>query len=201
MTRQKDCSPSSSAGRPRSIKSKQAILTAAWTLCVKGSVRKVSIEAIARNAGVGKATIYRWWPSKTAVIVDAFLERDRATLPFPIAESATDSFKEQMLQLEKVFNSDIGRIVAEIIAEGQTDSTALESFRSRFLTPRREAAKHVIADGIASGEFDASLDPEIAIDILYGPIYYRLLVQHLPVTKDFVSKLSHRAIICLQKPL
>ncbi|MGJ3253119.1 MAG: TetR/AcrR family transcriptional regulator [Elainellaceae cyanobacterium] len=191
-------SPPSPIGRPRSVESEQAILAAAWRLLQQGSVHQASIEAIAREAGVGKATIYRWWPSRAAVIVDAFLDQVETVLPFPEAATATEALTRQMAQLVKVFQDDVGRIVAQIIAEGQFDPVALESFRDRFLIPRREAARRVILQGVESGEFDPQLDPDLAMDILYGPIYYRLLVQHLPLDKAFAAALSQRAIACLR---
>ncbi|MEL6381333.1 MAG: TetR/AcrR family transcriptional regulator [Cyanobacteria bacterium J06626_18] len=191
----------SSIGRPRSVESEQAILAAAWTLLQKTSVRKISIEAIARAAGVGKTTIYRWWPSKAAVIVDAFLAQVETVLPFPETETAAEALAQQMARLVEVFRGDVGRIVAQIIAEGQCDSEALESFRDRFLTPRRDTARQVIVRGIESGEFDANLDPDLAMDILYGPIYYRLLVQHLPLDEAFATALHKQAIECLAASL
>ena len=187
----------SSIGRPRSVESEQAILAAAWQLLQKMNVRKISVEAIAREAGVGKTTIYRWWPSKAAVIVDAFLAQVEAVLPFPEMETATEALKQQMARLVDVFRGDVGRIVAQIIAEGQCDPVALESFRDRFLTPRRDAARQVIMQGIESGEFSANLDPDLAMDILYGPIYYRLLVEHLPLDEVFATALAEQAITCL----
>ncbi|MEO1094703.1 MAG: TetR/AcrR family transcriptional regulator [Cyanobacteria bacterium J06638_28] len=187
-----------SIGRPRSVESEQAILTAAWTLLQQCSVKKVSIEAIAREAGVGKTTIYRWWPSRAAVLVDAFLAQVKMVLPFPETETAAESLALQIARVVQVFSGDVGRIVAEIIAEGQSDPVALESFRDRFLNPRREAARQVIVQGIESGEFDPNLDPDLAMDILYGSIYYRLLVQHLPLDEAFAKAMAAQAIPALQ---
>ncbi|MEM1254048.1 MAG: TetR/AcrR family transcriptional regulator [Cyanobacteria bacterium P01_H01_bin.21] len=181
-------------GRPRSAESQQAILTAAWQLLKTCSLRKLSIESIAREASVGKTTIYRWWPSKTAVVVDSFLAQVEASLPFPKTETAAASLMLQMQQVAKVLSGDIGRIVAQIVAEGQCDSEALESFRERFLNPRRAAARQVILQGIESGEFAPDLDADLAMDILYGPIYYRLLVKHLPLDEAFASALPKQAV-------
>ena len=188
----------SAMGRPRSVESERAILAAVWKLLQETSVRKISVEAIAREAGVGKTTIYRWWTSKAAVIVDAFLARVETALPFPEAGSSAERIRVQMTNLVKVFRGDVGRIVAQIIAEGQSDTEALDSFRERFLTPRRNAAQQVIEMGMESGEFDAKLDPALAMDMLYGPIYYRLLVQHLPSDEAFAEELTERALACLQ---
>ena len=187
----------SAVGRPRSAESQQAILTAAWQLLKTCSLRKLSIEAIAREANVGKTTIYRWWPSKTAVVVDSFLTQVEASLPFPNTETAAESLMLQMQQVARVLSGDVGRIVAQIVAEGQCDSEALESFRDRFLNPRRTAARQVILQGNESGEFAPDLDADLAMDILYGPIYYRLLVKHLPLDEAFASALPKQAVSML----
>lgn len=194
-------SANSKTGRPRSAASEQAILAAAWRLLQQGHVKDVSIEAIAREAGVGKTTIYRWWPSKAAVLVDSFLAKFTPQGTFPETEFAADALAQQMAIVVKVFSGEGGRIVAEIIAEGQSDPVALESFRDRFLQPRRQAAQAVIEQGIQSGEFEPDLDPEIALDILYGPIYYRLLVKHQPLSDIFASELPEVALRCLSAKL
>ena len=184
------------AGRPRSLESEQAILAAAWKLLQQCSV-KLSIEAIAREAGVGKTTSYCWWPSKTAVVMDAFLAQVEARLPFQKTDTAAASLTLQMQQVIKILSGDVGQIVAQMIAEGQCDAEALESFCDRFLNPRRDAARQVLMQGIESGEFAPDLDPELAMDILYGPIYYRLLVQHLPLDQALASALPQRAMVNL----
>ncbi|MEO0378276.1 MAG: TetR/AcrR family transcriptional regulator [Cyanobacteria bacterium P01_A01_bin.17] len=187
------------SGRPRSAASEQAILAAAWRLLQQGSVKNVSIEAIAREAGVGKATIYRWWPSKAAVFVDAFLAKFTPKGAFLETESASEAIIQQMAAVVDVFSGEAGRIVAEIIAEGQSDPVALESFCDRFLQPRRQAAKAVIERGIQSGELASGLNLEVVIDALYGPIYYRLLVKHQPLNDTFAKELSNWALRCLSR--
>ncbi|MBW4599888.1 MAG: TetR/AcrR family transcriptional regulator [Calothrix sp. FI2-JRJ7] len=181
--------PSKRSGRPRSEQSKEAILNTTWKLLQAGTVKDLSIEAIAREAGVGKTTIYRWWSSKAAVIVDAFMAQVELDIPTTEVESAIVGLKEQITLLIKAFTGDNGRIVAEIIAEGQASSEALKSFRDRFILPRREAAKVLIEKGIKLGEFDESLNPELALDVLYGSLYYRLMVGHLPIDDDFAEHL------------
>ncbi|NDJ25562.1 TetR family transcriptional regulator [Nostoc sp. B(2019)] len=176
-------------GRPRSEESRAAILNATWTLLKITTLRDLSIEAIARESGVGKTTIYRWWPSKVAVVMDAFVENVLSVTPFPEGLSATEAIKVQMASLVQTFSGDYGRIVAQIIAEGQADPDALASYRDRFIYPRRAAVKAILQKGIESGEFDPNLDPELAIDILYGPIYFRLLVGHLPLDRQFAEQL------------
>lgn len=181
-------------GRPRSEESKTAILDATWNLLKTTTLKDLSIEAIARESGVGKTTIYRWWSSKAAVVMDAFLEKVSPEIQFPKDLSATAALAKQMAALVKAFSGEYGRIVAQVIAEGQADPDVLASYRDRFLFPRRTAAKAIIQQGIESGEFDPDLDPELTIDILYGAIYFRLLVGHLPLNQQFAEALTQEAL-------
>lgn len=181
-------------GRPRSEESKAAILEATWELLKTTSLRDLSIEAIARESGVGKTTIYRWWPSKVAVVMDAFVENVLPVISFSEGLSAAEAIAQQMTSLVQAFSGEYGRIVAQIIAEGQADPAALASYRDRFIYPRRAAAKAIIQQGIENGEFDPKLDPELAIDILYGAIYFRLLVGHLPLDRQFAEELPQWAL-------
>lgn len=177
-------------GRPRSEESRTAILEATWNLLKTTNLKDLSIEGIARESGVGKTTIYRWWPSKIAVVMDAFVEHVLPITPFPEDISAAGAIQMQMASLVRAFSGDYGRIVAQILAEGQADPDALASYRDRFIYPRRLAARVIIQRGMEDGEFDANLDPELVIDALYGPIYFRLLVGHLPLDLQFSEKLS-----------
>jgi AcrR family transcriptional regulator len=177
-------------GRPRSEASRAAIIDATWELLKTTSLRDLSIEAIARASGVGKTTIYRWWSNKAAVVMDAVFEKLLPEIQFPQGVSATEAITQQMQSLINAFAGDYGRIVAQIIAEGQACPETLANYRDRFLYPRREAAKVIVQQGIESGEFDPTLDPELAIDILYGAIYFRLLVGHLPLDRYFADELT-----------
>jgi AcrR family transcriptional regulator len=186
-------------GRPRSAESRAAILDTTWKLLETMTLRDLSIEAIARESGVGKTTIYRWWPNKTAVVMDAFFEKLSPAIQFPKSKSAAEAIAAQIGLLIKAFSGDYGRIVAQIIAEGQACPETLSSYRDRFLYPRREAAKAIIQKGIDQGEFDAQLDPELAIDLLYGPIYSRLLIGHLPLNQSFAKELSKWGLKSLRR--
>ncbi len=183
-----------SQGRPRSQKCYRAILNATIELLEDRTVRELSIEAIAKKAGVGKTTIYRWWPCKTAVVFDAFLEYMLPHTEYPECDSAIEAICEQVKLVVAAFSGKIGRILAEILAEGQSDPERLVEYRERFLNGRRAAAAQLIARGKKNGEFPPDLDTDLAIDIIYGPIYYRLLVGHLPLDRNFGDNLAKQAI-------
>lgn len=187
------------AGRPRSEESTSAILDATWNLLLTRPLQDISIEAIARESGVGKATIYRWWPSKCSVVIDSMIEKVATQIEFPECESAAQSLELQMQSLIRAFAGDYGRILGQIVAESQACPERLENFRKNFIYNRREMVRAIMEKGIASGEFRKDLNIEIATDLLYGPIYYRLLVKHMPLDKEFEENFPIMAIKCLIK--
>jgi AcrR family transcriptional regulator len=150
----------------------------------------VTVEAIAERAGVSKATVYRWWPNRAAVVMDGFLSIVSSQVPFPHTGRAREDIRIHMRRLAEAFSGKIGSTVAALIAEGQSDPELAEALRSRWLSVRREEARDILELGIERGELRDDIDPEVAVDVLYGPIYYRLLVGHAPLDNDFADALA-----------
>jgi len=176
-------------GRPRSEQARQAILRSTLQLLGEKGFSDLSIEDVAGRAAVGKATVYRWWPNKGALIADAFASSTTRNLRFPDTGSLQTDMSRQMRQLVKVFRSPRGRIVSAILAAGQSDKELIASFRDRFLWPRRREAYATLHRGIVRGELHKDVDPDLILDSLYGPIYMRFLIQHDRLTPDFVDRL------------
>jgi AcrR family transcriptional regulator len=179
-----------SPGRPRSERAHRAILQAANDLLESEEFAAVTVEAIAERAGVSKATVYRWWPNRAAVVMDGFLSIVSSQVPFPHTGRAREDIRIHMRRLAEAFSGKIGSTVAALIAEGQSDPELAEALRSRWLSVRREEAREILELGIERGELREDLDPEVAVDVLYGPIYYRLLVGHAPLDNDFADALA-----------
>jgi AcrR family transcriptional regulator len=177
-------------GRPRSERARRAILQAANELLEGEGFAAVTVEAIAERAGVSKATVYRWWPNKAAVVMDGFLSTVSSEVPFPHTGHAREDIRLHMRRLTEAFGGKIGRTVAALIAEGQTDPELAEALRSRWLSVRRAEAWEILELGIERGELREDLDLEVAVDVLYGPIYYRMLVGHAPLDDDFADALA-----------
>ncbi len=177
-------------GRPRSERARRAILQAANELLEGEGLAAVTMEAIAERAGVSKATVYRWWPNRAAVVMDGFLPTVSSEVPFPHTGHAREDIRLHMRRLTEAFGGQIGRTVAALIAEGQADPELAEALRSRWLLVRRAEAREILELGIERGELREDLDLEAAVDILYGPIYYRLLVGHAPLDEDFADTLA-----------
>lgn len=163
-------------GRPRSDKAQRAILKAALGLVAEIGFRALTMEAIAAQAGVGKMTIYRWWPNKAAVVMDAFLTLVGPGSAFPEAPTALISIKLQMRLQARFFQSNLGRTIKALLGEAQFDVELSEAFRERWIMPRRRLTKEVLGVAIQRGEVRANIDIEMAIDMLYAPIYYRFLL-------------------------
>jgi AcrR family transcriptional regulator len=175
-------------GRPRSEAARRAILDATNRLLDTIPVRDLTIEAIAREAGVGKPTIYRWWPSKNAVVIDAAFGAVAKRIEYPELDSAVESLAQQVSAGAAVLRSRTGRVLAEILAEGQSDPDTLASFNERVLDVRRADARAVIERGQQSGEIAPEVDVEVAIDLIWGPLYYRLLAGHAPPDERFAAE-------------
>jgi len=177
-------------GRPRSEESRQSILRSTLKLLKQvGGFPELSIEAIAADAGVGKTTVYRWWPSKAALVADAFSASADDELRFPDTGNVRSDMSLQMRRLIRIFRSDRGKIVAALLAGGQSDEELIEAFRERFLWPRRRQAYQTLQRGIDRGELPADSDLDLILDALYGPIYMRFLIRHAKLDEGFADEI------------
>ena len=121
--------------------------------------------------------------------MDAFLELVSPELAFPDTGEAKEDFREQMQKIVKLMNSPRGEVLASVIGCGQADEELIAAFRENWLMPRREAAKEIWQRGVERGELKEGIDPEVAIDALYSPLFYRLLLKHQPLTDKLVNEL------------
>ncbi|MEA2628146.1 MAG: hypothetical protein QOJ10_606 [Chloroflexota bacterium] len=173
-------------GRPRSSHTERAILKAAGEIVLASGLDEMTIEGVAERAGVGKASIYRRWPSKGALAFDAVLDGILATQPTPdtgTLEGDLVRVAENWVRLSNVRRG--GRTVANFIAEVQSDPGLAVAWRERFVDPIRNARRPVIERAIARGEIPAGSDPELIMDLLFGPLYHRYLNRHLPLNESF----------------
>jgi AcrR family transcriptional regulator len=177
-------------GRPRSEESRQSILRSTLKLLKKdGGFPELRIEAIAADANVGKTTVYRWWPTKAALVADAFFASAEEELQFPNTGSVQRDMSLQMRRVIRIFRSDRGKVVAALLAGGQSDPELLEAFRDRFLWPKRRQAYQTLQRGIDRGELPAASDLDLILDSLYGPIYMRFLIRHDNLEESFADEI------------
>ena len=178
-----------SRGRPRSEPARQAILAAATDLLLARGLSAVSMDAIAERAGVSKATIYRWWPTKQTLALDALYEQ----LTEPSSEPPdTGSLEGDLTALltgwmERARRGPYARVIGALVTEAATDPAFGELYRAQYIEPRRAQARAILQRAVARGDLGVGTDIEAAIDLLYGPVYHRLLHGHAPLTAEFAA--------------
>jgi AcrR family transcriptional regulator len=175
-------------GRPRSEGTRTQILAATIRLLETRTVQSISIEAIAREAGVGKATIYRWWNSKALVVIDAFMEHHIVKTPMPRNLPPGRAIASHLVSLIHEYAGWSGRIVAQIIAEGQADPAVLREFRERFHYGRRALVREMLEEWRAAERIRAPENVELLAELLYAPVYMRLLMGSGPLDDRFAQE-------------
>ena len=184
-------------GRRRSQRSHDAIVAATQELLVERGYRALTIEGVAARAGVGKQTIYRWWPSKAALALEAYLAGSD-TVPQPAARGSTIADIRALLHwLIDVLAQPIGgRVVAGLVADLQHDPDLAQGFQRDVVPARRSAMLAVLEHGRDRGELraDADADLELAIDTLHGAVFYRLLFSGEPLDAAFTERLARQVI-------
>ena len=183
-------------GRPRgkAAGSHSAILDAVHDLLLETSVRDLTMEAVAKRAQVSKPTLYKWWPSKAALVFSMFHERLDREGRAPEAATVEAVLRARMKHLVRAFNGLFGKVMAELIAEGQSDHAVLRELHDRHIGPRRAATIADIERGKASGEFASSANPELLVDAIFGPMYYRLLLRFTPLTEEYGEELIDQVL-------
>lgn len=167
----------------RNERSRRAILDAATTLIGEMNYDQVSIEAIAARAGVGKQTIYRWWPSKGAVVLEAVADSLGAVVDFPDTGDIVEDLRTQMKGVTRWLGSTgVRRMYQGLIAAAQCDHELSRAHLQLFIEPATVAGRERIARAKERGELRADADVQTLIDLLYGAIYYRLLLHTCPLT-------------------
>lgn len=176
-------------GRPRSEASREAILSAAFALLQERGFEAFAIEAVAARAGVGKATIYRWWDSRAALAVECFFTHTQNELRFPDLGSARADFEQQILALGKLLRSPLGKALLSMMIGAKSDPQLAKAFVTRWVLPRKAWGIERLERAIRDRECPAELDIEASLDLFYGPLYSRLLVGLEPPNEAYVRRL------------
>ena len=181
-------------GRPRSERARVAVLEAAADLLVEGGLSTATIEAIAARAGVSKVTIYKWWPSRGSVAVDAYFRRFDETYSYVDTGDVAVDLATQLQLLIDTFSGRAGEIMAELIGQAQLDPDLAETLRVGWLLPRREATSAVLQRAVDRSQIRADADLPTVMDQLFAPLYWRLMMGHRALDEGLADTLVRNAL-------
>ena len=180
-------------GRPRSTETQDRILAATAELLSEGGFQAVTMEAVAARAGVAKTTLYRWWPNRAAVALDCVSARMT-----PIADksgrgSYRERFRRQLKATIRLLNSEQGQAILALIGAKQTDPPLGRAYSEQIARPRRAQTRTLAQQAIEESELAPGTDPDLFLDAIYGPLYYRKVVSGEPVTDGFIDHIVDAA--------
>jgi AcrR family transcriptional regulator len=183
-------------GRPPSeaAESHAVILDAVYELLQEGSTRDLTLEAVAKRAKVGRPTLYKWWPSKSALVLATFHERIDRDAEVIAAGTAEEVIRGKVRRLIRALNGLFGKVLADLIAEGQSEPAILQDLHEQHMKSRRAATAADVERGKAAGEFAADIDPQLLIDSLFSPIFLRLLLRQGPLTERYGDALVDQVL-------
>ncbi len=171
------------------------MLDAALNLFRERGYAGLTVDSIAGRAGVSKATIYRWWSNKAAILIEAFLASVEPHIGFTDTGSLREDLVAQTSSLALVLGDPhLGALVVALLGEAKSDPDLATAFRDGWQSPRRAAGLDVVNRAKARGEIDLDADSELVLDGVYGPLYLRLLFGHAPLDADSLRRLVDQVL-------
>ena len=187
-------------GRPRDEAARRRILNAALELMEETAFARVTAGAIAERAGTSKATLYRWWPNKAAVVIEAFREAVAPELPLRDTGTLREDLTTQLRNFARVLSGPGGRMLRSFVVAARSDADVAAAFRTIWSDPRRREAKEMLRRKQAGGQLRGDADLDLVLDSLYGPLYYRFLVKNEPPSQKYAQALAELVIHGLAAP-
>ncbi len=155
---------------------------------------QVTTEAIAARAGTSKATVYRWWPNKAAVVIEAFREAFAPELPLRDTGSLREDLTAQCRNFARVLSGRGGRMLRAFVVAARSDADVADAFRTIWSDPRRAEAKAMLRQKQVGGQLRKDADLDLVLDALYGPLYYRFLVKSEAPSQKYAQALAELVI-------
>lgn len=182
------------AGRPRCGKAQEAIIKATHELLHEQGGAKLTIEAISKRANVGKPTIYRWWPTLADIVLETVLLQAGTMITILPFTSLQETLRQFLRQSMKAITDGGGEHLRFLMAHAQKDEEFRIRFRNNFTAERRAALNSIFVQAIEHGQIDSEQNLEVLLDIVFGSMWYRLLIGHAPMDESFADELTD--VIC-----
>jgi AcrR family transcriptional regulator len=190
--------PPAVRGRPRSNVARRAILDAARALVEKGGYAAATIEAIAARSGVAKTTIYRSWPNRSALLVDLLVELSAQAVPPPAGPNPLRALHTEMRGIADVSDDLPGRLLMALLGAAQHDTEIHRELVDRLFQVRRAATGRVVRQAQVEGALRPDVSPSVAVDLLVGPLFFRMFVRHEPLTVGFADQVFRNVLAGLE---
>jgi AcrR family transcriptional regulator len=182
------------AGRPRSEASRVSILETAYRFLQSKSIASISTVHIARKAGVSTATVYRWWSTKEALLLDAFLHKTEHELVLAPEGPPLERLKEYVLQIGRFFTGENGIVVARLLTAIQDNPVLRKEFAERVISPRDKEIRAIVERAIQQRQLPAGTEIGVFLDTIIGPLLARLLIRHELIDEPFVMSVFDRVV-------
>lgn len=192
--KQSETSTNRGRGRPRSEVSRQRILDAALETLQTSGFNYSTTDLIAERAGASKATIYRWWPSKASLLAEALREAVAHDVPFPETGDLATDIELQLQNFISLLNGRLGRIFKAFVGAAQSDPEVAAAFLEDWVRPRRKEARTVLERYQLNGQIPTEVDLDLVLDLLYGPLYFRLLSGYGTLTPEYAKQITKFAL-------
>ena len=187
-------------GRPRSERCQRAIRAAIAELLDELPYEEVTIEAVAERASVSKQTIYRWWSGKHQLAMEAYEQLLRDRIPTPDTGALKSDLQTILRTACKSLRTRGGATIAGLIAAAQSDPALAQEFRSTLIGARRKVMSELLERGLARGELRQGIDIQLAMDLLNGPVWYRLLLRNAPLDNAFADSIVDSFLRAFSRP-
>jgi AcrR family transcriptional regulator len=179
-----------SPGRPRSESARLAVLAATAKLIEQGGYGNLTMEAIAREAGVSRQTLYRWWPTKAAITLEALNEAAAAIAPAPDTGTLETDLRQFLRRTVAGAAGRNARLLAALMAEAQLDDGFADAFRAQFLARRREVLHDLLDRHRQRGELADTADLDFLVELVFATVWYRILARSRPLNRNFADQLA-----------
>jgi len=175
-------------GRRRSEHVGQAVLEATRALINEGGYSAATIEAISARSGVAKTSIYRRWPNRATLVVDLLMRIATEAVPVPTGRDPQRALRTEMKGVAEVADQLPGQLLRALLGEAQRDPEVATALIDGVFHPRSDASSRAIRRAQAEGSLREDIPPLLAVDLLFGPIFYRMLVRHQPLNDAYVGQ-------------
>lgn len=170
------------------------VLDAAAELLREAGVGGCTIEAVSRRSGIGKPSIYRRWPHRTALAIDAFARRMAIDVPITDSGDARADLTQAFVAITEQYTGADGRIFRELLAAAVLEPNGAQLMQEKFFLYRRERLLGIWLQGVRRGQLDTNVDPHDGIDLIFGAGIFRLLIGHQPLTSAHSRRLAETVL-------